>query len=111
VNPVVVWDEVFGWNRLKHAFQEILGMLPKFYSFDGSISLNALAFHVDGKTEVGATISNFLSDTLDTVGRIALVDVQSCGLSRIEWRHIIPHLRAHYDFVLGFAHYPGKGRC
>jgi hypothetical protein len=110
-NPVIVWDEVFGWYRLKHAFQEILGIIPKFYGFDPLVSPNALAFHVDGKTAVDKTISSFLSDAFKTVSRpeVVLVDSRSCGLSRLEWHDIIPHLGTYYGMVIGFEHYPGRG--
>jgi hypothetical protein len=41
--------------------------------------------------------------------RIALIDIESFGVSRLDWTDILPHLRGHYDLVVGFAHFPGEG--
>jgi hypothetical protein len=40
---------------------------------------------------------------------LALIDVGSCGVSRIDWPDILPYLRDSYDVVIGFAHFAGRG--
>lgn len=40
---------------------------------------------------------------------MALIDVESCGLSRVDWPDVLPHLHNSYDAILGFAHFAGRG--
>ena len=35
--------------------------------------------------------------------KIALVDLDSCGVTALDWSQIIPCLRFHYDMIGGYA--------
>lgn len=111
VSPIVVWDEVFAPRRTKQTLQRIVCAISDFYAFEPRVPPNAVSFYLDEKTAMGPTISRLLSNgaSTPTRSRIALIDLQSCGLSRIGWRQIIPHLKVHYDLVVGFTHHPGRG--
>lgn len=111
VSPIVVWDEVFAPRQTKQTLQRIVFAISRFYEFEPRMPPNAVAFYLDEKTAMGPTISSLLSNgaSTSTRSRIALIDLQSCGLSRLGWRQIIPHLKVHYDLVVGFTHHPGRG--
>jgi hypothetical protein len=111
IGRVVVWDDVFSRRRLVQSAHEIFAALAQYYGFDLVSGSDNFAFHLDGFSEIGSTIARVLpaNGNARNSPRIALIDVESCGPTRLDWPDLLPHLRAHYDLILGFAHFSGPG--
>jgi hypothetical protein len=111
VSRVVVWDDVFSTRNVVKSAKSILNAIPKYYGFNASVGANSFAFHLEGATEIGSIATKVLSEKVCPFGsqRIALIDIESCGVSRYDWLDVLPHLHAHYDLVVGFSHFSGRG--
>jgi hypothetical protein len=111
VGKVVVWDDVFSSRGLHRRVGEIIEALGKYYNFDVALSSDTFGFHLENCSEMGPTIARILPDISveSSSARIALIDIESFGVSRLDWTDILPHLRGHYNLVVGFAHFPGNG--
>jgi hypothetical protein len=111
IGLVVVWDDVFSHRSLAESVQDILAVLPRYYGFDLASRSSTFAFHLEGFGQLGSAVATVLSnnDRIYNSSRIALIDIDSCGVSRLEWSDILPHLRSHYDLVIGFVHFAGRG--
>jgi hypothetical protein len=111
IGRVVVWDDVFSRRRLAQSAHEIFAALARYYGFDFVTGSDNFAFHIEGFSEIGSMIAKVLpaSSNVCKSPRIALIDIESCGVSRLDWPDLLPHLRAHYDLIVGFAHFAGRG--
>jgi hypothetical protein len=111
VSRVVVWDEVFSGRSVAKSAKSILDVIPEYYGFSPLLGANSFAFHLEGVTEISSMATKVLPKRGRPFGsrRIAFVDIESCGVSRYNWHDILPHLHAHYDLVVGFSHFPGRG--
>jgi hypothetical protein len=111
VSRVVVWDDVFSARNVSSSVTSILDVIPKYYGFNPLLGANSFAFHLEGITEIGSMATKVLPEKVCPFGsqRIALIDIESCGISRYDWPDVLPHLHAHYDLVAGFSHFPGRG--
>jgi hypothetical protein len=110
VGRVIVWDDLFSPRTLTRSVKSILEVFPEWYGFDPL--LGRCSFHLDGFSEIGPVIQAVLPAATGLIRshRLALIDVESCGVSRIDWPDILLHLRNSYDVVIGFAHFVGRGR-
>lgn len=106
VGRVIIWDDLFAPRSLARSVKSILDAFPEWYGFDPL--LETCSFHLDGFSELGRVTQAALPARTRS-SRLALIDVESCGVSRIDWPDILPYLRNSYDVVIGFAHFPGRG--
>jgi hypothetical protein len=111
IGRVVVWDDVFFRRGLCRQVGKIVEAIRRCYHFDAAMSSNTFGFHLENCSEIGPVITSVLPNIslLSSSLRIALIDIESFGISRLDWPDILPHLRGHYDLVVGFAHFPGGG--
>lgn len=105
---VIIWDDVFLSRDLSRNLKSILKALPQWYGFDPLFG--RCSFHLDGFGEIGQTIQAILPETTRTIPlkHLALIDIDSCGVSRFDWPDILRHLHNCYDVIVGFAHFPGR---
>lgn len=107
VGRIVVWDDVFSSRSLTGSVVAMLRAVKDWYGVDpweGNCS-----FHVDGLGEINSHVRAVISKRrVPWSQRLAVIDVSSCGLSRIDWPDILPHLRISYDAVVGFSHLLGS---
>jgi hypothetical protein len=111
IGRVVVWDDVFSCRHLANRVQDIYAALGRYYGFDCAMGSDSFAFHLEGFSDVGSVIANLLLDSacVRVSPRVAIVDIESSGITRLRWSDFLPHLRAHYDFIIRFAHFAGQG--
>jgi hypothetical protein len=104
VSRVVVWDDVFCPRSMVKSANSILDAIPKYYGFNPLLGANSVSFHLEGVTEIGSIATKVLPEKVYPGGsqRFALIDIESCGVSRYNWPDVLPHLHAHYDLVVGF---------
>jgi len=109
VGRVIVWDDLFSPRTLSRSVKSILEFFPELYGFDPF--LGRWSFHLDGFSNIRHVTRAALPATTGPIRspRLALIDVESCGLSRIDWPDILPQLRNSYDVVIGLAHFAGQG--
>lgn len=106
---IILWDEVLSPRSLRRSVQAMINGVAGWY--DLRTRTADWSFHVQGLGEIGVHVKAAVSpEQVDGSHRVALIDVTSCGLSRIDWPDILPFLRASYDVVVGFAHVPGRKR-
>lgn len=105
---IVLWDEVLSPRSLRRRVQAMTNGVADWY--DLGTGTTDWSLHVHGLGEIGVHVKAAVSPEQADVHRVALIDVTSCGLSRIDWPDILPCLRASYDVVVGFAHVPGRRR-
>ncbi|MHC2664582.1 hypothetical protein ACMA5K_33920 [Bradyrhizobium diazoefficiens] len=109
VGRIIVWDEVFSPRGLRGSVQAMIDAVADWYDFESGTADWSL--HIHGFGEISCQVqAAALPGHADGSHRVALIDVTSCGLSRIDWPDILPCLRASYDVVVGFAHVPGRKR-
>lgn len=106
VGRTVIWDDVFSPRTLTRSVRATLGAVSEWYGFDPCVG--HYSFHLDGLGEIGSHVQAINSQR-ETPASLALIDISSCGLSRIDWPDILPHLRSSYDALVGFAHWSGCG--
>jgi hypothetical protein len=111
VSRVVVWDDVFSSGNVTKDVESILDVIPQYYGFNPLIGANSLAFHLEGFTEIGSIATKRLPEKVcaSSYQRIALIDIDSCGISRYDWPDILPRLHSRYDLIIGFVHFVGRG--
>lgn len=109
VARVIIWEDVFLPRTLARGVRSILEVVPEWYGLDPL--LGRCSFHIDGFSEIGPVAKAVLPATTGPIRyhRLALIDVESCGVSRIDWPDVLPHLRNSYDLIIGFAHFVGRG--
>jgi hypothetical protein len=99
VSRVVVWDDVFSARNVLSSVRSILDVMPQYYGFNPLLGANSFALHLEGVTEIGSMATKGLPGRVCPSGsqRIALIDIESCGISRYDWPDILPHLHASHE--------------
>jgi hypothetical protein len=110
VGRIIVWDDVFSSRNVLNSVKSILKVFPEHYGFDPFLGTNSCSFHLDGFGEIGPIAEAVLAGTTGPIplNRLAIIDIESCGVSRFDWPDILPNLRNCYDVVVGFAHFVGR---
>jgi len=84
---------------------DILVAIENYFGIKPKIGFNAAAHvgHFSGLPHsIEALFNTLQARGLDPVGRrIAVIDLSSCGLTRLHWLDIIPLLRRYYRHVVG----------
>ncbi|MCC8978666.1 hypothetical protein [Bradyrhizobium acaciae] len=101
----VVWDDIRGAKGLSQSIAEILSAIEEYFVFKPILGSNAAA-HVGSSGGLFSSIEmlfkQFEPASLYATGpRTAVVDLSSCGLTRLHWLDIIPLLRRHYTHIVG----------
>lgn len=107
LNKVVVYDDVFSNSNLYRQFRDAARSIPSL--FDLNRASCSYGFHLNGLTNVEDILAEFSfrpSGTPST--RIAVIDIESCGVTRLEWHDILPVIRSQYDLIVGFHHSLGE---
>jgi hypothetical protein len=109
VGRVIIWDDLFSPRTLVRRVKSILKVFPEWYGFDPL--LGRCSFHLDGFSEIRPIAQAVIPATTESIAphRLALIDIDSCGVSRIDWPDILPCLHNSYDLVIGFTHFTGHG--
>ena len=102
---VVVWDDVRGDRALSREIAGILFAIEQYFGIKPNLGSNASA-HLRHSGDLSLSIDKLLhtlkpgnSDAIER--RIAVVDLSSCGLTRLRWLDIMPSLRRYYTHVIG----------
>jgi hypothetical protein len=100
----VVWDDIFWHRSVRRTVEEILNTISR-YHFEPDDCVGSYRFHLDGLSSPQETLLSLLDNYSETeVRKIAIIDLQSTGLTTLDWTDLIPSLIAHYDIVVGIAH-------
>jgi hypothetical protein len=103
---VVLWDDVFWLKTIRQIADEIKAAIPEYFGFDPRVQPNGFAFHADGMN----TFDQVLAQVFEVKSRdpnrarTALLDLDSSGVTALDWSQILPRIRSHYDFIVGVAH-------
>jgi hypothetical protein len=102
---VVVWDDVRGDRALSREIADILFEIEEHFGIKPNLGSNATAHlgHISGLSlPIDKLLHTFKPNYLDAIARrIAVIDLSSCGLTRLRWLDIIPSLRRYYTHVIG----------
>ncbi len=102
---VVVWDDVRGDRALSRDVAGILFAIEEYFGIKPNLGSNATAHvgHFSGLSlSIDKLLHTFKPRYPDAIGRrIAVIDLSSCGLTRLRWRDIMPALRRYYTHVIG----------
>jgi hypothetical protein len=102
---VIVWDDIRGDKTIERSVNEILLAIAKYYGFTPRVGTDA-SVHVGGIDALAGSLDILLSISDDRSlktahDQIAVVDLGSCGTTRLQWLDIIPLLRRYYSYVVG----------
>ncbi len=102
---VVVWDDVRGDRALSREIAGILFAIEEYFGIKPNLGSNATAHvgHFSGLSlSIDKLLHTFKPGYPDAIGRrIAVIDLSSCGLTRLRWLNIMPSLRRYYTHVIG----------
>ena len=101
---VVVWHDVRGAKGLSESIDDILCATEEYFGIRPILGCNAAAHvgHFIGlSSSIDALLKHFESASPDGAERIAVIDLSSCGLTRLDWLDIIPLQRRYYTHVIG----------
>jgi hypothetical protein len=102
---VVVWDDVRGDRALSREVANILFAIEEYFGIKPNLGSNATAQlgHFSGLSlSIEKLFHTFKPSRPDAIGRrIAVIDLSSCGLTRLRWLDIMPSLRRYYTHVIG----------
>jgi hypothetical protein len=105
---VVVWHDIRGTRELSRSIADILFATEEYFGIKPVLGSNAAAYvgHSSGLSSSIETPFKPLEPAfLGAIGcRIAVIDLSSCGLTRLHWLDIIPLLRRCYTHVVGVDH-------
>jgi hypothetical protein len=106
VQRVVLWDDVFLLRSIRKSVDEIKAVIPKYFGFDCGVEPNGFAFHADGMNTFDQALAQVFEAKAHNPNRArtALVDLDSVGVTALDWPQILPSLRGQYDRVVGIAH-------
>src|SRR5215831_10055456 len=94
---VVVWDDVRGDRALSREIADILSAIEECFGIKPNLGSNATAHlgHFGGiSLSIDKLLRTFKPSYPDAIGRrIAVIDLSSCGLTRLRWLDIMPSLR------------------
>jgi hypothetical protein len=97
---------MFWLKTIRQRADEIKAAIPKYFGFDPRVQPNGFAFHADGMN----TFDQVLAQVFEVKSRgpnrarTALVDLDSVGVTALNWPQILPSLRDQYDLIIGVAH-------
>jgi len=102
---VVVWDDVRGDRELSRQIAGILFAIEEYFGIKPKLGFNASA-HLEHSSGLSLSIDRLLHALKPghpgAIGRrFAVIDLSSCGLTRMHWLDIIPPLRRYYTHVIG----------
>ena len=102
---VVVWDDVRGDRALSREIADILFAIEECFGIKPNLGSNATAHlgHFGGLSlSIDKLLHTFKPSYPDAIGRrIAVIDLSSCGLTRLRWLDIMPSLRRYYTHLIG----------
>ena len=102
---VVVWDDVRGDRALSREISDILFAIEEYFGIKPNLGSNATAHlgHFGGLSlSIDKLLHTFKPSHPDAIGpRIAVIDLSSCGLTRLRWLDIMPSPRHYYTHVIG----------
>jgi hypothetical protein len=101
VQRIVMWDDLFLHRSVHKTVDQIRRAIPTYYGFDCRAKPNGSSFHLAGMNSFDEALAAVFD--AEARARIALVDLDSCGVTALNWLQIVPRLRLHYDVVGGFA--------
>ena len=101
VQRIVMWDDLFLHRSVHKTVDQIQRAIPTYYGFDCRAKPNGSSFHLAGMNNFDEALAAVFD--AEARARIALVDLDSCGVTALNWLQIVPRLRLHYDVVGGFA--------
>lgn len=106
VQRVVLWDDVFSRRAVQKSVDEIKAVIPTYFGVDCRVSPNGSAFYAEGTNTFYQTLAQiFEAKALEQRrARTALIDLDSCGVTALDWPQILPSLRGKYDLIVGVAH-------
>jgi hypothetical protein len=106
VQRVVLWDDVFSLRTVQKRVDEINAAIPRHFGFDCRLAPSGFALHLDGLNTVDQTLARIFEakDRDSKRARTALIDLDSCGVTALDWPQILPSLRGQYDLIIGVAH-------
>jgi hypothetical protein len=102
---VFVWDDVRGDRALSQEIAGILLAIEQYFGIKPSLGSNASS-HLGHSSGLSLSIDRLLHTLKPgyshAIGRrIAVIDLSSCGLTRMRWLDIMPSLRRYYTHVIG----------
>jgi hypothetical protein len=102
---VVVWDDVRGESALSRDIADIIFAIEKYFGIKPNLGSNATA-HLGHANELSLSLDKLLHTFKpgypDAIRRrIAVIDLGSCGLTRLRWLDLMPALRRYYTHVIG----------
>jgi hypothetical protein len=105
VQRVVLWDDVFSLRTVQKRVDEINSAIRGHFGFDCRLAPSGFALHLDGLNTVDQMLARrFEAKDRDSKRtRTALIDLDSCGVTALDWPQILPSLRGQYDLIIGVA--------
>jgi hypothetical protein len=105
VQRVVLWDDVFSLGTVQRRVDEINTAISRHFGFDCRLVPSGFVVHLEGVNTVDQTLAQVLDAKAREPkrARTALIDLDSCGVTALDWLQIIPGLRGHYDLIVGVA--------
>ncbi|MGH6681682.1 MAG: hypothetical protein ACREDL_22715 [Bradyrhizobium sp.] len=102
---VVVWHDIHNVEGLSRSVGDILFATEEYFGVKPVLGSNAAA-HVGSPIGLSSSIEALFKSPepgcFSPIGhRIAVIDLESCGLTRLHWLDIIPLLRRYYTHVVG----------
>jgi hypothetical protein len=101
----IVWDDIISDHdegrsigAIKSAISRWFGILP---IMNGTNSATHLGDVRGVPRTLGCALARFRNDETPLTDRIAIVDLDSCGVTRLQWRDLIPCLKEVYGTVVG----------
>lgn len=102
---IVVWDDLFSVRRVSRTLTEIFEAIWRFYEFDARHHPHQAGIHLDQISHLDDVLLSVLSarSRSSQSARMAIIDLDSTGVTSLNWPRIVPHLRAYYDCVVGIG--------
>jgi hypothetical protein len=106
VQRVVLWDDVFWLKAIRERAHEIKAAIPKHFGFHPRVQPNGFVFHADGVNTFDQALAQVFEAKSrgQKCARTAIIDLDSCGVTALDWSQILPNLRGQYDLIVGVAH-------
>jgi hypothetical protein len=102
---VVVWDNVRGDRALSRELADILFAIEEYFVIKPNLGSNATGHlgHFRGLSlSIDKLLHTFKPSYPQAIGhRIAVVDLSSCGLTRLRWLNIMPSLCRYCTHLIG----------
>jgi len=102
---VVVWDDIRGNKALSREMARILFAIEQHFGIECDLGSNTSAHVVPSlglSVSIDKVLHNLTTRNRDVPERrIAVIDLSSCGLTRLRWADIIPSLRRCYTHIIG----------